>query len=167
LNKDDRKKTQFVYGSTFLGSIAARYSTTWLKVAFMKNLRCSMIKKLTLVMFLLIATSIGPTCFEVFGAVTPSALKCEYLVDPKGIDSLAPRLSWILISGERGQKQTAYQILVASSKKKLADGIGDLWDSKKVNSDQSIHVVYQGRSLKSRMTCFWKVRILFHQEIQR
>ena len=118
-----------------------------------------MIKKLMLVMFLLISTSIGPACFEIFGAVTPSALKCEYFVDPKGIDSLAPRLSWILISGERGQKQTAYQILVASSKKKLVAGIADLWDSKKVNSDQSIHIVYQGRPLKSRMTCFWKVRI--------
>ena len=69
-----------------------------------------MIKKLTLVIFLLTAISIGPTCFETFGAVTPSALKCEYFVDPKGIDSLAPMLSWILISVERGQKQTAYQI---------------------------------------------------------
>ncbi len=86
-------------------------------------------------------------------------LRCEYLANPLGIDVLQPRLSWKLESRWRGQKQTAYQILVASSEKLLQDDQADLWDSGKVASDQSIHVVYAGRPLTSRTDCHWKVRI--------
>ncbi len=93
------------------------------------------------------------------GTVEPARLRCEYRVNPEGIDINLPRLSWILESNERGQMQTAYQVLVASSKKKINSDIGDLWDSGKVNSDQSVHVVYSGKLLQSRMRCYWKVRI--------
>ena len=55
--------------------------------------------------------------------------------------------------------QTAYQILVASSPEKLAAGEGDLWNSGKVNSDQSIWVPYQGKKLKSNQRCYWKVKV--------
>ena len=85
-------------------------------------------------------------------------LKCEYRVNPLGIDVATPRLSWVLESAERGTLQTAYQILVSSSGEALARDDGDLWDSGRVESDQSIHVAYAGRPLKSRQRCFWKVR---------
>jgi len=85
-------------------------------------------------------------------------LKCEYLENPAGIDALNPRLSWQLTSNQRGDKQTAYHLLVASSQKKLDKNIGDVWDTGKVNSDQSIHVEYDGIPLKSGMPCYWKVR---------
>jgi len=88
-------------------------------------------------------------------------LKCEYLVNPLGIDVPRPRLSWKLEPTEpkaRGQVETAYRLLVAGSPQKLADDEGDLWDSGKVPSDQSIHVEYGGRPLHSRMPCWWKVR---------
>ena len=45
----------------------------------------------------------------------PDRLRCEYLVNPLGIDAVRPRLSWIVQSGEREQVQTAYQVLVAST----------------------------------------------------
>ena len=83
--------------------------------------------------------------------------RCEYLVNPLGIDVVKPRLSWVLESKERGQKQVAYQILVASSREKLDKDEGDLWDSGKVDSVQSIHVEYQGQDLISRQRCWWKV----------
>ena len=86
-------------------------------------------------------------------------LRCEYLENPMGIDVLAPRLSWVLQSKERGQKQTAYRILVASSSEFLAKDQGDLWDSGKVAGDQTIQVVYQGKPLQTRMQCFWKVQV--------
>jgi len=86
-------------------------------------------------------------------------LRCEYLQDPMGIDPLQPRLSWVLESPERGQKQTAYRVLVAGSPEELAKEVGDLWDSGKVASDQSIHVVYGGKPLESGMRCWWKVRV--------
>ena len=47
-------------------------------------------------------------------------LRCEYQKDPLGIDAVNPRLSWLMEDGERGQKQTAYQILVASTPEILA-----------------------------------------------
>jgi alpha-L-rhamnosidase len=86
-------------------------------------------------------------------------LRCEYLANPLGIDVVQPRLSWKLDSQWRGQKQTAYQVLVASDQKLLTEGKADLWDSGKVASDQSIHVVYAGKPLSSRMRCYWKVRV--------
>jgi alpha-L-rhamnosidase len=86
-------------------------------------------------------------------------LRCEYLDNPLGIDVASPRLSWIMTSDRRGEKQTAYQVLVVSSPKLLAKQTGDLWDSGKVLSDQSAQVAYAGKPLTSRTTCFWKVRV--------
>ena len=86
-------------------------------------------------------------------------LRCEYLRNPLGIDATSPRLSWIITSNRRGEKQTAYQILVASSMKLLKESRGDLWDSGKVVSDQTAQICCQGRPLLSRQQCFWKVRI--------
>jgi len=92
-------------------------------------------------------------------SVIVNDLKCEYLTNPLGIDVIQPRISWKLESAIRGQKQTAYHILVASSLDKLNKNIGDLWDTDKVNSDETIHITYDGKELESRMQCFWKVRV--------
>jgi alpha-L-rhamnosidase len=93
-----------------------------------------------------------------FADVEPKNLRCEYLINPLGIDAPQPRLSWILDSARRGEKQTAYQVLVASTLKLLEQDQGDLWDSGKVASDETAHVGYAGRPLTSRQSCFWKVR---------
>ncbi|MGA2625027.1 MAG: glycoside hydrolase family 78 protein [Bacteroidota bacterium] len=89
----------------------------------------------------------------------PADLRCEFLRDPLGIDVLQPRLSWVMASGSRGERQTAYQIMVASTEALLKAGNADLWNSDKIESDQSIHVRYAGKALQSHMQCFWKVRI--------
>jgi len=91
------------------------------------------------------------------GGLEPQDLRCEYLVNPLGIDVAEPRLSWTLESGRRGQMQTAYRILVASDPKLLDKETGDLWDSGKVVSDQSNQIAYAGRPLESQMRCYWKV----------
>ena len=59
---------------------------------------------------------------------------------------------------ERGQRPTAYQILVASTPETLARDIGDRWDSGRVQSDQSVQVEYAGTALASGQECYWKVR---------
>lgn len=92
-------------------------------------------------------------------ALTIERLRCEYLQNPQGIDVIAPRLSWALESDGRGQKQTAYRVLVASSAAKLAADEADLWDSGKVAGDQTIQVAYQGKLLQTKMPCFWKVQV--------
>jgi alpha-L-rhamnosidase len=85
-------------------------------------------------------------------------LKCDYQTDPLGIDTLQPCLSWKLNSAERGQSQTAYQIIAASTLAKLKKGEGDLWNSGKVDSSQSIGVPYGGVSLHSGERVYWNVR---------
>ena len=85
--------------------------------------------------------------------------RCEYLANPLGIDTPNPRLSWVMTSDQRGEKQTAYHVLVASSAEALAKDQGDLWDSGKVDSDRSILVAYEGKGLTSRQQCWWKVRV--------
>ena len=91
--------------------------------------------------------------------VNVERLRCEYLVEPQGIDVAQPRLGWVLQSDERGQKQTAYRVLVASSPEMLTKDRGDLWDSGKVPSDALFNVVYSGQVLPSWQSCFWKVRV--------
>ena len=65
----------------------------------------------------------------------------------------------MLDSSRRGDRQAAYQVLVASTPESLAAEKGDLWDSGKVESDESAHVVYGGKPLVSQSACFWKVRV--------
>jgi len=95
----------------------------------------------------------------VLAGLSPGRLTCEYLVNPLGIDTPQPRLSWMVQSKERAQKQSAYQVLVASSKLLLDSDTGDLWDSGKVLSDRTLHVAYGGTPLLSGQSCHWKVRV--------
>ena len=88
-----------------------------------------------------------------------SQLTIEYLENPIGIDVVRPQLSWQLRSDTSDLRQTAYQILVASSQEKLAGGMGDLWDSGQVPSEESRHIPYGGASLTSRQRCYWKVKV--------
>ena len=89
----------------------------------------------------------------------PVNLRCEYLVDPLGIEDAQPRLSWEMQDARRGARQTAYQVLAASTREGLDQDDADLWDSGRIESDQSTHIEYQGQPLASRMRCWWKVRI--------
>ncbi len=93
------------------------------------------------------------------GDIQAKDLRCEYRRDPLGIDVTQPRLSWKLHSQERGQKQTAYQILVATDRELLADNRADLWDTGKIDSNQSIQIPYAGEPPQSRTRCYWKVRV--------
>jgi alpha-L-rhamnosidase len=92
-------------------------------------------------------------------AMTPSEPRCEYLANPGGVDVASPRLSWEIVGGPRSARQTAYQVLVASSADLLAQDQGDVWDSGKVDSDQSIGVNYAGPALRSGQNVYWKVRV--------
>jgi len=92
-------------------------------------------------------------------AVSVTNLRCDGLKEPLNVDSAPPRLSWNLISDQRGQGQTAYQVLVASTPDILASGLGDLWDSGKVSSDSTIDIPCGPALLWSRQSCWWKVRV--------
>jgi alpha-L-rhamnosidase len=87
-------------------------------------------------------------------------LRCDYLQNPLGIDTLIPGLSWeIKMDVLPGVSQKFYRITVASSVILLEKGQADLWDSGRVESNQSIHVAYAGRPLTSRQRCYWTVTV--------
>ncbi len=92
---------------------------------------------------------------ESAGPLAPASLRCEYLVDPMGIDVAKPRFFWVIGHAERGQTQSAYQIVVSTDPKAAA---GDIWDSGKIASPKSIQVPFAGKALESGKSYFWKVR---------
>ncbi|MES2693275.1 MAG: hypothetical protein V4773_07355, partial [Verrucomicrobiota bacterium] len=94
--------------------------------------------------------------------VNVAALRCEYRVDPVGIDVTRPRLSWHLRPGDsarRGVRQTAYRVLVASSTERLAENRGDLWDSGKISADAMAGIEYLGEPPARGLRCWWKVMV--------
>ena len=124
-------------------------------------------KTILLTMFLLTS----PYLLTAYGVkegkknIEPVGLQCEYLHNPSGLDIPHPRLSWKMGTtvAVRGQRQTAYQVLVASSRELLDKEQGDLWDSGQVHSDESVHIVYDGKTLITGQKCFWKVRLADEQ----
>lgn len=113
--------------------------------------RKSAIIRTALVALSILSTPLG-------AEIAADHLRCEYLTNPHGIDTTHPRLSWVVSSTQRGERQTAYQILVASSTSLLTEGKADLWDSGKVTGDATSQIPYAGKPLDSRVRCFWKVR---------
>ena len=92
-------------------------------------------------------------------ALTPTDLRCEYLTNPLGIEETHPRLTWIDTSTANGAHQTAYRIVVSSTPNLFAAGQGNVWDTGKVNSDQTAQIVYAGNAVQSRETFYWKVQV--------
>lgn len=88
-----------------------------------------------------------------------NTLTVNHTTNPLGIDNQTPLFSWQLNCLSRGIKQTAYQILVASSPELLRNNTADLWNSGKTISDETINIPYAGKALISEQHCFWKVKI--------
>jgi len=87
------------------------------------------------------------------------------LVDPTvemqdGSRALAtnePRFSWRYESTVANVVQKSYRVIVASTEENARNGIGDLWDSKIIDTSQMLYIPYKGIELKSRDRCYWKV----------
>jgi alpha-L-rhamnosidase len=116
--------------------------------------------------FTLVIAAVGLSIFaplssEARGDARPSVadLRCEYLRDPAGIDVPVPRLGWVLAPGTSARFQSAYRVLVASSRTLLDQDRGDLWDSGRVASAESTWVRYGGTALRSGQRVHWKVRV--------
>ncbi len=94
--------------------------------------------------------------------VSVEDLRCEYLAEPLGLDTPLPRFSWKLVdsSRSRGLRQTAFQIVVeGDDPSRGATNRAVLWDSGRVQSPESVNVVYGGAPLTSDRNCHWKVRV--------
>jgi alpha-L-rhamnosidase len=112
-----------------------------------------------LVILQITATLYITGCNNRYQGPVVSGLTCENLIEPSGIDTDKPCLSWKIITPESGASQNAYQILAATSEEKLNEEACDLWNSGKIISDRSVLVPYEGKYLISRSVCYWKVRV--------
>ncbi|MEP6676739.1 MAG: family 78 glycoside hydrolase catalytic domain [Ferruginibacter sp.] len=92
--------------------------------------------------------------------VTVENLRCEMLSDPEGIDVSQPRFSWQLQSDQRNVTQVSYQLMISSTEEKLKANNADVWNSGKINSDQSLLVSYSGKKLQPASKYFWKVKVI-------
>lgn len=109
-----------------------------------------------------LTTTLLLSCLLVMPALAQPGLQkltCDGMPDPVGLENQRPELGWQITSNERNVKQTAYQVLVATSPGKLTENEADLWNSGKVETNSSQYNAYEGRQLKSRMDCYWKVRV--------
>ena len=93
--------------------------------------------------------------------------KCtvEYIENPLGIDVKTPRFTWAFTASTRNQFQSDYRLLVSSTKEMLDSNIGDLWDSGKINSGQSLNIEYDGTPLESFKRYYWNVMVNVNVEI--
>ena len=89
----------------------------------------------------------------------PVELQVDNLPSPLGIDDPAPRFSWQLHDPARGAKQTAYELLVASQAAFLKGSKAVLWDSGRVDSGESLNIVYKGPALAASTRYFWRVKV--------
>lgn len=86
-------------------------------------------------------------------------LSTEHASNPIGIDNPTPRFSWKTNSQRRNFTQGAYQILVSDSYDKINKNEGNIWDSGKIKSEQSVLVPFEGSLLQPAKTYYWKVKV--------
>ncbi len=79
-------------------------------------------------------------------------LQCEHLTNPLGIDATNPRFTWRLNT----PSVSAYQIIVGIDSLQVSKGIGNVWQSGKIISNDQL-VVYKGQALKPFTQYFWTV----------
>jgi len=89
----------------------------------------------------------------------PTNLSCEQITNPLGIDVRQPLLSWMIESSENGMRQSAYEIIVSDSKASIDGNKGNIWNTGKITSDETVFIRYEGAALKPFTRYYWKVRI--------
>ena len=102
------------------------------------------------------------TCAVHAASLRPGTLRSEARENPLAIETAEPRLSWIVEAAApslTGLRQTAYRILVASTPARLAGNRGDLWDTGKVESGQTIQILYGGKPVAPQAFAYWKVQV--------
>lgn len=87
----------------------------------------------------------------------PTNLRIQDNTEQLGVDVAKPSFAWYVKDSDRGEKQTAYRVVVASSQRNIDTNTGDKWDSGKVTSSNQYAVKYKGTALVSNTKYWWKV----------
>lgn len=105
----------------------------------------------------MLASLILTTSLAAPGSLVPTHLRCEAMVNPIGVGTAAPRLSWKLAPAQKNSynlSQSGYRVIVGSAPSKA-----DLWDSGRVNSDETFGINYSGKPLGSGRQVWWQVQV--------
>lgn len=89
----------------------------------------------------------------------PTALKCEYMENPIGLDTPRPRFTWAFASGETNFKQKKYQLLIATTPQLIQQGKPDLWDSGIIQSSTPRATYIGTTPLQSHQQYYWSVNV--------
>src|ERR1035437_10282064 len=144
-----RKRMPLLAAGNFLAEIVRNTNERGVRQKMTTNTRASLCRFGYLLLLVFLADwSTTAKGWAQASHVSASEVLCEYRKDPIGIDALHPRLSWVLTASQQSEKQTAYEILVASSKEALAENQADIWETGKVISAQSIQILFQGKDRK-------------------
>ncbi len=102
----------------------------------------------------------GMACLHGMAQDAPTGLLCDLLSHPEKslITDSNPDFGWIMNSHRANEVQSAYQILVSSNIGNLKSDQGDMWDSGRVVSNESINVNYAGKPLQPSTSYWWRVR---------
>lgn len=92
-------------------------------------------------------------------SLQPANLTCQYMQNPLGIDIPRPELSWNFAGTERNQLQTAYEIIVSDNEKDSKTGKGNVWQTNKILSAQSLHIELAGKQLQPFTKYYWRVKV--------
>ncbi len=90
----------------------------------------------------------------------PTGLMIDLLTMPDRVEiaNSRPPFGWIMGSNRPQELQTAYRILVSSGPDTANKDVGDVWDSGRVESGQSVAVPFGGKGLSANAAYCWKVR---------
>jgi alpha-L-rhamnosidase len=88
----------------------------------------------------------------------PVSLKCEYIVNPLGIDANNPRLLWSLQDSRFEAKQTSFQLIVGTDSLEVSKGTGNHWQTGQLNSAAQL-ITYQGKALQPFTRYYWTVQV--------
>ncbi len=119
--------------------------------------------KIKLILKIWIAASLCllvTTCSFVRNVDVVARLSCEYCENPLDIETQHPRFSWTLESDQRGVTQKSYEIIVSDDCNSISEKEGNVWESGTIHSDETINIAYNGRTLKSNSTYYWRLRIV-------
>ncbi|MDP4208565.1 MAG: family 78 glycoside hydrolase catalytic domain [Bacteroidota bacterium] len=111
------------------------------------------------VVFALLSVSLGYSQHINAQMIKVENLRVEYKNNPIGLDVAKPRLSWEIVSKEKGVMQTAFQVRAALLEADLKSDKKLVWNSGKIASDQSIQLEYNGLVLKSGQRVYWQVKV--------
>lgn len=120
-------------------------------------------KRFGFIFLVILILAHSPICNASDEKLTLANLRCDDRMNPLGIESEHPRLSWIIQAAYSNVKQTAYRILVSDDPEILSQGKGNIWDTGKMNAGTSIQVPYAGSKLAPAKKYYWRVKIWDNQ----